>query len=164
MAVESPRLEALKALTTLLEGIVPSPDGYTFDLAGKVFRGRTVFGAESPTTMISILEGTRPGFAVSAGENDSARSEKWPILLQGWCPDDTEHPTDRLYLMAAEVENRLHAVRAVHPHTGAPVDSFNYMLGRRITSIDWDAPVVRPPTEGISPKAFFYLALRLGLA
>lgn len=166
---DSYRLKVLKALTAHLELIVhvdgdPDNDYGGFDLSAAVFRGRTTYGEESPKTMVSILEAPRPDNGQTAGTNGEARQEQWQLLVQGWCPDDTEHPTDPLYQMMHVVERQMQKIIATNNHTGAPYDPVAYMLGRKVSGFSFGPGVVRPPTEGVSGKAFFYLPCRVGLA
>ena len=168
------RLQILKALCAHLETIVhvaPDPangivgeDWHGFNLAGKVFRGRTKFGDESPETMLSILESPRPDFPTTAGTNGVARSEEWPLLLQGWTVDDKQNPSDPVYFLMEAVETKLAEIVKLKKGSGFPAYPSAYMLGNRITSFSFGPGVVRPPTEGISAKAFLYMPLRVGVA
>lgn len=164
------RLRVLQALTNLLETIRTS-NGYDFDLQGNVFRGRLVYGASDPDTMLSIVEAPRPDIGRYAGE-DQARVEGWSLLLQGWAPDDAEHPTDVLYLLASNVESCLAQI-VLEKTDGSARPAFpeSYMLGRSaagqtlIASFRAGPPVIRaadPATT--SSKANFYMQLTVGLA
>ena len=157
----SPRLNVLIALTQVLETVTVA-NGFSFDLADLVFRGRNFFGENDPETMLSILEAPRPDVGLTAGENKGFRLEGWNLLLQGWCPDDQENPTDPAHEMMFDVEQCLNRIKAVDKK-GDPVYPEHHMLGGLITSIDFGPGVVRPPTEGVSSKAFFYLPVRIGL-
>jgi hypothetical protein len=162
---DSYRLRALKALTAHLKLIVHQEgvaDYGGFDFSKSVFRGRTVYGEDDPKTMVSILEAPRPdvGQTVGAGEG---RVEQWQLLVQGWCPDDVDNPTDPLYQMMQVVEMQLQKIIALESGTGNPKYPAMYMLGQTITSMSFGPGVVRPPTEGVSSKAFFYLPVRVGL-
>ena len=170
---DSYRLRVLKALTAHLKlikhveadpsnGIV-GEDHAGFDLSEAVFRGRSVFGDEAPKTMLSILEATRPDSGMTVGTNGEGRKENWQLLLQGWCPDDPENPTDNLYMLMHVVERQLQKIIATNDFTGAPTHADAYMLGRTITNFSFGPGVVRPPTEGVSSRAFFYLPVVAGL-
>lgn len=161
-------LAALKVLTTHLEGIKPT-NGYDFDLQGKVFRGRVRFGREEPLPMLSILEAPRPedGLLLPvAGEYNRHSTREWGLLIQGWAVDDPANPTDPAYYLMAAVERRLSDLIAVNK-SGQAVDSTVYRLGRtaagktRISSATIGPGLVRPPQEGISDTAFFYLPVSL---
>lgn len=161
-------LAALKVLTAHLEGIKPT-NGYDFDLRGKVFRGRVRFGREEPLPMLSILEAPRPedGLLLPVAAENSRRSvREWGLLIQGWAVDDLDHPTDQAYYLMAAVEQRLSDLVAVRT-SGQPVDPVAYLLGRtaagkpRISNAVIGPGLVRPPQEGISDTAFFYLPISL---
>lgn len=168
MAIESYRLKILQALTAHLEGIKPS-EGFSYDLQGAVFRGRATFGANDPETMLSLLEAPRPDIGTYFAESNF-RVEEWPLLLQGWTKDDPANPTDPLYTLMAEVENRLAAITRVRGDDGKPVDAYAYLLrgalgqAQGLTDFKFGPGVVRPATEGVSNKAFFYLPLQVGIA
>ena len=157
---DSYRLQVLKALSAHLEAVSTSE----FNLAGCVFRGRAFFGDDSPETMISILEAPRPDVPTYAGTNREASLEQWQLLLQGWTKDDIVNPTDPAYGLMDAVEQRLGRIIATSPNTGSPLYPDEYMLGNLIASFSFGPGVVRPPTEGPSGKAWFYLPVRVGLA
>lgn len=159
---ESPRLTVIKALTTQLETITVV-NGYTRDMTGKVFRGRSTFGQESPEEMLSILEAPRPDFGLLAAEHGRLRKEDWMLLVQGWTDEDPVNPSDNAYNFAQEVEECLGRVIAVASNTGRPTYPSEYMLGNRITSFAISPPVIRPPTDGVSSKTFFYFQVKVGL-
>lgn len=162
-------LAALRVLTRHLEGITPA-NGYDFDLRGRVFRGRVRFGQDEPLPMLSILEAPRPEDGTLlpvAAENRRLSVREWGLLVQGWAVDDTENPTDAAYYLLAAVERRLSDLVAVNPQNGSPVDPDVYRLGRmasgrtRIVDATIGPGLVRPPQEGVSDTAFFYLPVSL---
>lgn len=159
---DSYKLDALVRLTALLETITVA-NGYEHDLAGNVFRGRARFGENDPATMVSLLEAPRQDDFNYGGANE-ARAERFLVLAQGWCPDDSVNPSDPVYRLLADVESRLTVVNATGRMNGEPVDRTHYMLGGTIVDFRFGPGVVRPATEGISSKAFFYLPIRIGLA
>lgn len=164
------RLAVLQKLTTLLNGITSHPDApanYVFDVEDHVYRGIATYSGDEeqwPLPMLSILESPRPDIGVYAGAEGSDREEKWVLLLQGWAKDDVKNPTDPAYWLMAAVEERLARVIQTKPEDGLPVYPDDYLLGRLIDDFKFGPGVVRPPTEGLSSKAFFYLPLRVGLA
>lgn len=163
------RLQVLKSLCTHLEGIVhvegdPDADYRGFNLAGKVFRGRAIFGDGDPETMLSLLEAPRPDFPTYAGTNNEASSESWNLLLQGWTKDDKLNPTDPAHLLMDAVERRLARIIQTKRGSGTPTYPTEYMLGGLISSFAFGPGVVRPPSEGASSRAYFYLPIRVGLA
>lgn len=159
---DSYRLAVLKALTVQLKGITPAA-GYNYDLSGAVFRGRNRFGDSDPATMVSILEAPRPDNGLFVGDR-ATRHEMWPLLVQGWCPDDKDNPSDPVYGLLDDVERCLARVIATDDGTGDGMYPAEYMLGKKITALEISPGVVRPPTDGISSRSFFYLPLRVGLA
>lgn len=161
---DSIRLQILKALTDHLKGITPA-NGYPYDLSNAVFRGRLIFGEDSPLPMLSILEAPRSNAGVEGGEYLSARSETWNLLLQGWVNDDPENPTDPAYGLMDAVETRLSLiVKTKDDGSGRAHDKAVFLLGGLIGSLQFGPGVVRPPAEGVSSKAFFYLPVRVNLA
>lgn len=154
------RLEVLQRLTALLKGITVA-NGYSHDLDVNVFRGRTVFGAEDPIPLVSILESPRSDVGSYAGENE--RKDGWGLLIQGWTKDDLENPTDPAYELMDEVERHLERVSACSPINGVELYPGDYLLNRTIVNIKVHPGVVRPPMEGVSSKAFFYLPVTLTL-
>ncbi len=159
------KLQALRALTAHLEGI-HGPDAGGFDLRGCVYRGRNQFGADAPKTFISILEAPRPDGGIRTGEQDETRSERWPLLLQGWLKedDDAEHPLDAIYYLLDQVERRLNRVIEENGRNGFPVYPAEFMLGLPLTGFGFGPGTVRPATDGISSKAFMYMPMWMGLA
>lgn len=160
------RLRVLKALTALLEGTTPTAPTIEPPLAslvGRVFRGRARFGDNDPDVMLSILESPRPQSLVFTDEQQASHGT-WQLLIQGWCPDDKENPSDPLYFFLADIEQRLDRVVAESQSTGYPKYPEHYMLGGLITKIEVGQGTVRPPTENISSKSFFYIPVQVGLA
>lgn len=158
----SPRLNVMIALCDLLKTLTPAND-WPYDLSQAVFRGRSKFDENDPDVMVSILEAPKPDYGLSAGENGGQRKEEWNLLLQGWCPDDPVNPTDNAHEMMWAVEQLLNKVIAVDSRSGNPKYPPVYMLGGLIVSFAFGPGVVRPATEGISNRAFFYLPVRVGL-
>jgi len=158
----SNRLDVLQRLTSHLKGITPA-NGYDVDLSASVFRGRTVFGADDPVPLISILESPRSDSGLYAGSGNDARVENWSLMIQGWTTDDIENPTDPVYGLLADVEHRLSRLGEISQINGCPVYPDEYLLGRTIGGITLRPPVVRPPVENVSSKAFFYLPVQVVL-
>lgn len=160
------KLQVLKRLTSHLEGIEWSdPDTDTDDLAGRVFRGRTRFGENDPGTFLSLLEAPRPDTGREGGDNKASKHYEWTLLLQGWTYDDQTNPTDPGYLLQEKVIERLNMIVAERGNGfGGGLHPEVYMLGGLITNLIISPGVVRPPTEGVSSKAFLYIPLQVGLA
>jgi hypothetical protein len=161
---EHKRLTILKALTKHLEGI-DGLDPYEHDLRLKVFRGINIFGTElgHEPPMLSILEGKATDYGNFADEYQTVRLDSWLLLVQGWVKDDPLNPTDPAYGLLADVEMRLSDIVATKPSDGTPKYPGVYLLGGLISSLTLASPVVRPPEEGLSSKAFFYLPVLVGL-
>lgn len=164
---DSIQLTILKAITTHLQGITVL-NGYDFDLAAAVFRGRLLYGEESPETFLSIVEHLQGDITTdTAGENSIERTETWILLIQGIAKNDVENPTDTLYNLKAAVEHRL-ARTILEDRFGKPVFPSEYFFGlksmQNITGVTIGPGIVSPPRQGISEKAFFYLPLGVGLA
>lgn len=159
----SKRLDILKALTAFLEGINPD-NGYTYNLKGKVYRGRDRFGAEYVARMpfLSILEAKATDYGNFANEEQTVRLDDWVLLVQGWCADDARNPTDPVYNLVAVVEERLSMLIA-KDENGAVLYPGVYRLNGMIATLTLAQPVVRPPEEGLSDTAFFFLPIRVGL-
>lgn len=157
------RLLILQRLAAHLETITPDNE-YAYDLTGSVYRGRTNFGTETRLPAISILESPHPDIAVYVGQNWDAMRDQWTLLLQGFVDNDMENPTDPAYHLYAEVVRCLSRIIATRPATGTPIYPDEYLLRGLITSLEVAPPVVRPPDDGQSSRAFFFLPLRLGVA
>lgn len=150
---DSRKLTILKSLTTLLEGITPG-NGYDYDMTGKVFRGRRLFGGETPTPFLSILEAEQPDDNCEyGGQFRSIRVEWWVLHIQGWLTPDTEHPTDLLYGLLAAAEKRLASILV---DTAA-----DYRLGGLVAECHILPGMVLAATPEIGGVECFYLPLRL---
>lgn len=161
---DSRQLDILKALTTHLEGMTVA-GGYGFNMAGHVFRGVALWGAELPLPALGIIEAPVPDERPrTAGHERAYRAEDWTILVQGWVEDDDVHPTDPAYELKAYVEKRLSEIVAINEKTGLPTFPLAYRLGGRINQLTIGPGVVRPAQEKVSAKAFFYLPLVLNIA
>lgn len=147
------RLRVLKALTAALEEITPV-GGYQFDLNGKVFRGRDIFGDSDPLPMVSILEAIEEQAQVPAPLAGPTSTGPWELLIQGFVEDDFQHPTDPAHRLMAEVKKRLVQERVR--------DRQYNILGMdgKVTDLKISHGVVRPPDE-VSGKAYFWLRLTL---
>jgi hypothetical protein len=168
-APDSPRLIVLKALTAHLETVTIA-NGYYHDLAGRVYRGRALFGdsEEDKVPMLSLLEAPRAEIGLYADDEKNTKSEQWQLQLQGWVDDDVKNPTDPAYALAYDVQKCINRLTAVNRkgdlgEPGKPKYPDSYLLGRLVSGIEYSSPIIRPPTEGLSSKAFFYLPLRVGL-
>jgi hypothetical protein len=141
----------LKRLTVLLEGVT-TVNGYDFDLTGKVFRGKLVFGAQEATPFVSIVEFPRPDTApIEGGAERVRRLEEWELQVQGWTKTVQANPTDELYGLKGAIEHRL--ARIMDP------DSSDYRLGRIIDRARIGPGVVRAATPQTAGTEALYLPL-----
>lgn len=170
MPVCPKQLLVLRRLSTFLEGINPTnPDPgteqlYVTDLRKAVFRGRTTLGDNDPYPAVSLLESIKPEDGRPAGHERIKRLEDWSLLVQGFAIDDRQNPTDPAYWLKAQVEQRLWRIIAVDERNGDPLFPEDWMLGKLIAGLTIGQGVVRPPTAGVSPTAFFYLPIVVKLA
>ena len=153
-------LAAEKALTTHLETYLTPAEGSSFDMTDRVFRGRVRFGSE-PIPMLSLIQAPEIDIETLGAGQGIKRSEGKLYNIQGWVEDDVANPTDPAHALMAEVKKALS--RIVDP------DSEQYMLknqnpsGRGMFSeLDVSMGLVRPPEQGISDKAYFWLPVRIG--
>lgn len=165
---EPKRLHILKRLTALIE-TVSIANGYSYNLAGRVFRGKTVLGEEIDVPCITILEAPRPGFNQFGGEQE-VTATKWQLLLQGFAKDDPKHPSDPLYYFADEIANVLSSVVLMkNDGSGRPYSAAWYMLGRDdegqtlVESFEFGPSVVRPPDGTPTTKVCFYMPVTIGI-
>jgi hypothetical protein len=148
----------LKRLTELLEGVTPA-NGYDFDLTGKVFRGKLVFGAQESTPFVSIVEFPRPDTApIEGGTEKLRRLEEWELQVQGWTKTTQANPTDELYGLKGAIEHRLALIMAVN-ELGNPTSIENYRLGRVIDRARIGPGVVRAATPQVAGTEALYLPL-----
>lgn len=159
---DSKRLTMLKALSDYLVEEIREAKGYKHNLngEGQVSRGRLIFGKGDPVPSIAILENIDPDrFPRQAGgdyEHVTGR-ENWTLLFQGWVKDDKLNPTDPAYELMADLRKALaKLVKRATPMT-AEVESPDYLLGGLIAGMTMEPGIARPPTEGISEKAFFWM-------
>lgn len=172
MANDDPlRLRIMKALTALFETIsTDSNSGYHHDLAGKVFRGRDLFGDSDPVPMISILEKPIPLDQTPPPEDAPISTGLWEIMVQGFCEDDKKNPTDPAYVLSADVIRCLALEKKRVPEGRAARGKAPPLLGvtasngnAAVIDILIGSPVHRPP-DGISGKAYFWLVISLKIA
>jgi len=176
MAEQYPlRLRIMQGLTELLETIAEEDSnsgatGYHHTLAGKVFRGRNLYGAGDPLPMLAILETPIANDQVDSPPTSPHSTGDWDISIQGFAKDDKAHPTDPAYLLVADVvrclakeKKRLDRGRTA---TGQAPALLNVLLANgkpAVLSMQIGSPVCRPPDE-VSDKAYFWLAIRLKIA
>ncbi len=162
------RLKVIENLREMLQSI-SLENGYNTDIGGRVSVGVAEFGDDMVTPFLSILESPASDLGMFAG-NMTNRNEEWTLLVQGWIdsefkyPDsDVDNPTRNAYYLAADVEKCLSQALAVRPDRGTPQYPQFYRLGGLVNDMSVAPPVVRPP-DNASPKAWFYMAIRLELS
>ena len=150
--IEPLRLKIIKSLCAKLEEI--SEPNFNYTLSGKVFRGRTMFGADDPLPMVSLLEDPQPAAPAAPPKftSEPVRTATMNLLVQGWVEKPIQSPdngTDNAYCLLADVQRKLsEIVRDRSPNGGFLSDMVeNLLIGE---------PVVRPPDE-TSDAAWFWL-------
>ena len=150
------RLVLQKALCAHLESTVRVANGYHFDLAGRVSRGRTTFGDEEPLPQVSVLDALNPDRDVKPNNHtNSVQTEKYVLLVHGWAEDDRENPTDPAHRLMGDVKKAIGQLmdpRApatyLLPVPGAPQ---GLVLATQV-----EPGTVRPPDQ-VSCRAYFYV-------
>lgn len=151
------RLLVHKRLTTLLEGITyVDVDESSVSMVDRVFRGRGIFGTETPVPLISILEAPIPNETERSPTGGTSIKQDWELVIQGFVKDDKRNPTDPAHVLMAEVKKALIDERKKQDWH-RPEDGI-LGLGRSILDLVVGAGVVRPADE-LSSKAYFWLVL-----
>lgn len=152
------RLKVQKAVSDALKEITPG-NGYQHDLSTSVYRGRNIFGDETPLPFLSLLEAPIQPDAPRLPDGGSTQNPVWELVIQGFVDDDKFNPTDPAHRLLADVKKRLaKECEAYVPGTGYNTFGMNGKLGK----LTIGTGVVRPPDE-ISSKAYFWLTINLGL-
>ena len=154
------KLQILKAMTSSLQEITCA-NGFEFDLATSVFRGRLVYGDNDPIPMVSILEAPIPMDKVATSDATTTDAGGWELLVQGFVKDDRENPTDPAHMLMADVKKQL--VLEKRKSAGQFSTTGPFGLGKFITSMYIGQGVVRPPEDHVSAKAYFWLGVRLAI-
>ncbi len=165
---DSKRLTTLKSLCEFLMGEIQEANGYKHSLDPQrgVQRGRIEYTNADPLPGVSVLEDIDPDrFPRRAAGQDGTLAPievtEWTLLVQGWVKDDLENPTDPAYELMADVRKALAKIsREVDPTDGVE-DPTVYRLGGLIAGLSMEPGVVRPPAEGVSSKAFFWMRVTL---
>lgn len=154
------RLEILKRMTDVLKEITPA-NGYVTDILDHVYRGRGVYGDETPLPALSVLEAPIPLDQLPSAKDNQSLAGQWELVVQGWVDDDRKNPTDPAQVLLADVKKRL-AIERKKLDWDKPEDGI-FGLGRFVTAMYIGPGVVRPPEE-ISAKAYFWLTITLDIA
>lgn len=169
------RLKAQQAIVTTLETQIVTGLEYNHTLADHVFRGRSRFGSSDPVPLVSLLEPPIPDNPIPVPREVAHGNTTWPLLIQGFVEDDPDNPTDPAQKLLADVKKCLaiqkeRKVLATYRSTPVP-NPFNMGKWRDNVSEPFvnyiegietiGQGVVRPPDEGVSDKAYFWLNLTL---
>lgn len=154
------RLEIQRRLTAMFEEIMIA-DGYQHDMVGRVFRGRGVFGDETPVPAISILQVPIPLDQIPSPEDAALSAGGWELMVQGFVTDDKDNPTDPAEVLMADAKKRL-ALEKKKTNWDKPEQGI-LGLGRFIETLYIGTGVVRPPDD-LSNKAYFWLTITLNIA
>lgn len=159
----SNKLDVLKALSDHLEGINPdtTPD-CPFDLRGKVYRGRVIFGEETKPPFIALLEAPRQINPSGGGDAKLSQNEDWVILIQGFVDDDTNHPSDEAYSLLSWTQQRMSRITQQKTNGGNGGQyPDEYRLGGKLGEILYQIPIVRPGKDDVSATAYFYMPVTI---
>jgi hypothetical protein len=155
------RLRVLQGLTACLKTITVA-NGYQFDMAEAVFRGRNVYGDDDPVPLLSILEAPLPDTPSPTPAAGGTWQGPWELMIQGWVDDDKQNPTDPAHVLLADVKKALAEERKKMLRPG----SGNNLLGMqgKVTDLIIGACVVRPAEEHVNELANFLLSVTLRIA
>lgn len=156
---EPRRLRILKAMTVAFQEITPS-NGYFSDLGspGQVSRGRSIFGENDPLPMVSLLEPPLPPDRFPDPDESPVTAGRWDMVVQGFVQDDKDNPTDPAHYLCADLLQRLALEK--QKETGPPY-AFGFKQIRRLII---GPPVVRPPDNVVSARAYCWISLTIDLA
>lgn len=159
---DSKRLAVLKALTSHLETDITASTTHGWDLTGKVFRGLMTIDDRRGLPCLSILDNVDPDRyprRVGGDTYDSQlQRDDYILLIQGWVEDDLVNPTDPAHLLMADVKQSLAKVSNDKNYDVTGIQNHpNYRLGGLIAGMTMEPGTVRPPTEQVSDKAFFWM-------
>ena len=154
------RLEVLIRMSEVLKEITVA-NGYKVEIGSSVFRGRGVYGDETPLPALSILEAPIPLDQLPSAKDNQALAGRGELVIQGWVKDDRANPTDPAQVLLADVKRRL-AIEKKKADWDQPEEGI-FGLGRFVTAMYIGPGVVRPPEE-ISAKAYFWLTITLDIA
>ena len=163
------RLRVAKAICNTLKSIT-ADNGYQHDFsdftdeagrpAARVFRGRTVFGANDPLPMLSVLEDPRSREPIDGATMSGLAKNEYRLLIQGFVRDDQDNPLDPAYYGSADVISALVKAKQVRDYN---------LLGLGATApcviaLSIGEPVHRPPDDDVSTVAYFLVPVTLTLA
>lgn len=142
------RLEVLVRMSEVLKEITVA-NGYKVELGSNVFRGRGVYGDETPLPALSILEAPIPLDQLPSAKDNQDLAGEWELVIQGWVKDDRANPTDPAQVLLADVKRRL-AIEKKKADWDQPEEGI-FGLGRSVTAMYIGPGVVRPRKKS-APK------------
>lgn len=155
------RLLIQQKLAEILDGIT-STGKYSYNLEGRVFRGRNIFGDNDPIPLVSILEAPLPDEPRGMPAGGGHRLIDYDLYIQGWVDDDKDNPTDPAFYLASDVIKALSNERRKGSGNGVAPNLLG--LGRRVVDIKIKDYTVRPAEEFASSYANFMLMVTLQIA
>jgi hypothetical protein len=162
MASDRPfRLRVLDGVTNTLKSITIA-NGYKFDLADSVFRGRLIFGDNDPVPLVAVNEAPLPESPTPARPASGTWEGPWELMIQGWVDDDNLNPTDPAHFLMADVRRALAKERREQLRPGRGNNMFG--MGGRVIDFQIGASLVRPAEEHVNELANFILSVTLQIA
>lgn len=154
---DSKRLTILKRLTAYLSAQVKPANGYTYDLTGKVYRGRTVFDDKNdPMPMVSILEQVRQDVIGETSGRTKTYDIALPLQIQGWAKSpDPDNPTDGAHQLLADLKKALNKlIDADNEHNP------DYLLGKSVRSATIASGLVAQAPDDAFPGCYLLVELQ----
>lgn len=159
-ATDPLRLRILKNLTSVLQEIDGTQDWH-YDVSAACFRGRVIFGENDPIPMLAILEVPIPAEQQISPPDSGLSAGRWELIIQGFCADDRDNPTDPGHILLADVKKRLAQEKMKNKQRLSDPSNMGILgMKNHITDLIIGAGTVRPPDE-LSAKAYFWLAITL---
>lgn len=160
------RLRVQQALTIALRQIHPD-NGFHFDLTDplSVVRGRVVFSEEDTPdndTNVTILEEPFSFDRDFLPCSSEANTEPYGLVIQGFTPDDPQHPTDRAQILMADIRKRLALLKRDEAVRGQRI----FRIGTRensVVGVDFDGGIVRP-VEDTSRLCHFWIRVSFNIS
>lgn len=170
---DSKQLQIIKKVQAIIESINPdntdpiTEAAYAVDLSSAVFPNIENLGASDPTPAITILESPKPYPTDDLTGEDRAHPgiETMVLLVQGFAEKGEDGRGGPAYALKALVEQALsRVIQSAGGTSNGGKYPADFMLGKvngkyLVTSFTIQTGGVRPPKNGVSPTAFFYLPL-----
>lgn len=150
------RLRVLDGITNCLKSITIA-NGYNYDLANSVFRGRLIFGDGDPIPLVAINEAPQPSAPNVAKPAAGCWQGPWDLMIQGWVDDDKTNPTDPAHFLLADVRKALALERANQLQRGKGNNLFG--MNGTVTDFQIGAMVVRGAEPQVNELANFLLSV-----